>query len=174
MVTCRPRRARAGGWLGADAVPSPTPTPEVFMLGGHVAPRAASQRWPALSRDRPAGLGRLAPRGPDRRCKTRSPDSCCPGPTDRTPGAFFATGVGGAPSTCAKTASKTAEIFSAKSWKYFSKSPSIDREEAQVVVLERQPSRRNAASQRHPPLGGLLVLVLTSRPVSRRSPADVT
>jgi hypothetical protein len=44
------------------------------------------RRWPVVTCDRPAGLGCLEPTGLDRRCKSRSADSCFPVPTDRTPG----------------------------------------------------------------------------------------
>ena len=40
----------------------------------------------AVTHDRPAGLECRAPRGPDRRCRTRWADGCSPMPTDGTRG----------------------------------------------------------------------------------------
>ena len=54
--------------------------------GGMMVTWAVLSSGGVVTCDRPAGLECLEPRGLGRRCKTRWLDSCCPMPTDRTPG----------------------------------------------------------------------------------------
>ena len=78
----KPRALHRRSWM-RDVRPRPTPNSESILIRDHGITVAI--RWRIVTCGRPAGLGCPEPRGLDRRCKTRSADSCCPTPTDGTP-----------------------------------------------------------------------------------------
>ena len=117
---------------------------------------ASIKEWSTVTRDRPAGLECLEPRGPDRRCRTRWADGCSPMPTDRTPRRSLRPGSAARPRHVERRRRRRTSVLSAKSWMYFVEVTVVDREEAEMVSLEGHPMREMQRPNRIRRLVGLV------------------
>ena len=167
---CPRGRARDLPWVGESPSVSRRSSsrrsrPEPFLAG-----TAVIQRRPMVTRwHRPAGLECLAPRGRDRRCRTRSADGCSPAPTHRTPGRSSRPGSAAPPSTWGKTASKSERGLFGEVLDVLLEVTVEDGEEARDGCARRAPNGRSAASQESPTLRRPR-LEWTSRPASEAKP----